>query len=106
MKKRVSRAIVLASLLIVVSLIAAVAFPGCNRPDAAGTSTGSEKNREFPGKIRVGHLVGICMSPLFLADAKGFFQEEGLDVELVFMPNPGDSVSALTAGSVQFVHNP
>jgi NitT/TauT family transport system substrate-binding protein len=61
---------------------------------------------EFAGPIRVGHLVGICMSPLFLAHAKGYFKDEGLDVELVFVPAPGDSITALTGGAVQFIHNP
>jgi len=63
-------------------------------------------NAEFSGKIKVGHLVGVCMSPLFLAHAKGYFKDEGLDVELVFMPNPGDSTTALTGGAIQFIHNP
>jgi NitT/TauT family transport system substrate-binding protein len=61
---------------------------------------------EYSGKVKVGHLVGICMSPLFYADAKGYFQEEGLDVELMYMPNPGDSTITLSGKGVQFIHNP
>ena len=60
----------------------------------------------YSGTINVGHLVGICMSPLFLAHKEGYFADEGLDVELVWMPNPGDSVSTLIGGSAQFIHNP
>ncbi len=62
--------------------------------------------KESPGAIKAGHLVGICMSPLFYADALSYFKEEGLDVHLNWMPNPGDSVTALTSGAVQFIHNP
>ena len=41
--------------------------------------------------VNVGHLVGICMSPLFYAHAPGYFKDEGLNVQLKFMPNPGDA---------------
>jgi NitT/TauT family transport system substrate-binding protein len=73
---------------------------------AAACTRTSEKSDEYVGKLKVGHLVGICMSPLFLAHANGYFKEEGLDVDLVWMPNPGDAITALTGGAVQFIHNP
>jgi NitT/TauT family transport system substrate-binding protein len=60
----------------------------------------------MPEVIQVGHLVGICMSPLFYAHATGLFQAEGLKVELKFMPNPGDALTALTAGQQHVVHIP
>jgi NitT/TauT family transport system substrate-binding protein len=59
-----------------------------------------------PEVIQVGHLVGICMSPLFYAHATGLFQAEGLKVELKFMPNPGDALTALTGGQQHIVHIP
>lgn len=62
--------------------------------------------QESPGLITAGHLVGICMSPLFYADAMGFFKDEGLNVQLKWMPNPGDSITALASGAVQLIHNP
>lgn len=59
-----------------------------------------------PELIQVGHLVGICMSPLFYAHATGLFQTEGVKVELKFMPNPGDALTALAAGQQHVVHIP
>lgn len=56
--------------------------------------------------INVGHLIGICMSPLFYAHAQGYFKEEGLNVQLKFMPNPGDAITALVSNSVDIIHNP
>src|ERR1044071_3392359 len=56
------------------------------------------KGQAQPEVIQVGHLVGICMSPLFYAHATGLFQAEGIKVELKFMPNPGDALTALTGG--------
>jgi NitT/TauT family transport system substrate-binding protein len=71
---------------------------------AATTSTRAQS--ALPETIRVGHLVGICMSPLFYADAAGLFKAEGLKVELKFMPNPGDALTALTSGATDMVHIP
>src|SRR5688572_6345746 len=60
----------------------------------------------MPDVINVGHLVGICMSPLFYAQATGMFKDEGLKVDMKFMPNPGDALTALTGGVQQIVHIP
>ena len=62
--------------------------------------------QSMPDVINVGHLVGICMSPLFYAQATGLFAAEGLKVEMKFMPNPGDALTALTGGVMQVVHIP
>ena len=56
--------------------------------------------------INVGHLVGICMSPLFYAQATQMFKEEGLNVQMKFMPNPGDALTALNSGAMDIIHNP
>jgi len=64
------------------------------------------KGQALPEVIQVGHLVGICMSPLFYAHATGLFQAEGLKVELKFMPNPGDALTELTGGQQHIVHIP
>lgn len=60
----------------------------------------------LPDVIRVGHLVGICMSPLFYGHATGMFKEAGLNVELKFMPNPGDGLAALVSGATHIAHLP
>jgi NitT/TauT family transport system substrate-binding protein len=56
--------------------------------------------------VNVGHLIGICMSPLFYAHAQGYFKDEGLDVQLKFMPNPGDAITALVSNTMDIIHNP
>jgi NitT/TauT family transport system substrate-binding protein len=56
--------------------------------------------------VNVGHLVGICMSPLFYAKAQEYFREEGLNVQMKFMPNPGDALTALNSGAMDIIHNP
>src|SRR2546422_11760174 len=56
--------------------------------------------------VNVGHLVGICMSPLFYAKAREYFKEESLNVQMKFMPNPGDALTALNSGAMDIIHNP
>lgn len=92
-------------------VLTALALAGCDKaPDKSAASpaptTAPTTQGEFHGTIKVGHLVGICMSPLFVADAKGYFKDEGLDVKLEWMKNPSDSTTALAGGAVQFIHNP
>lgn len=58
--------------LIVPCLLGVLALAGCNR------QTDSASN-----KIRVGYIGLTCEAPIFSAVEKGFFKEEGLDVELV-----------------------
>lgn len=62
--------------------------------------------QSLPDVINVGHLVGICMSPLFYAHAQGYFRDEGLNVQLKFMPNPGDAITAVVSGAMDIIHNP
>jgi NitT/TauT family transport system substrate-binding protein len=96
-----------------IGLLAAVltGLVGCDKkPDAATTPSRANGAQlaaaEFQGKIKVGHLVGICMSPLFVAHAKGYFKDEGLDVNLEWMKSPSDATTALSGGAAQFIHNP
>jgi NitT/TauT family transport system substrate-binding protein len=63
-------------------------------------------NAQAMETVNVGHLVGICMSPLFYAKATEIFREEGLDVQMKFMPNPGDALTALNSGAMDIIHNP
>src|SRR5260370_32643577 len=62
--------------------------------------------RQEPDTVNVGQLVGICMSPLFYAKAREYFREEGLNVQMKFMPNPGDALTALNSGAMDIIHNP
>lgn len=56
-------------------VLAGVTFLGsCNRSDNSSSGT---------TKIRVGYIGLTCEAPMFTAYEKGFFKEEGLDVEFV-----------------------
>jgi NitT/TauT family transport system substrate-binding protein len=73
---------------------------------ALGFPAVARAQQSLPEVINVGHLVGICMSPLFFAHAQSYFREEGLNVQIKFMPNPGDAIASLVGGSMDIIHNP
>src|SRR6476661_2256384 len=54
--------------------MAALLLCGCRKNAATGGAS---------NKIRVGYIGLTCEAPIFSAIEKGFFKEEGLDVELV-----------------------
>ena len=55
-----------------------LATAGCERePATAGTTP------DGLTKVRVGYIGLTCEAPIFTAVEKGFFREEGLEVELV-----------------------
>lgn len=47
-------------------------------------------------------VVAITMSPVYVAQSKGFFAEEGLDVEILSTGGGGPDIRALIAGDVDF----
>jgi NitT/TauT family transport system substrate-binding protein len=62
----------------VAALGALILTAGCEKKE--GGSPGAASNQV---KVRVGYIGITCEAPIFSAVEKGFFREEGLDVELV-----------------------
>lgn len=50
--------------------------------------------------VRVGHDFWVGYAAVFIAEAEGFYDDEGLDVRLVSFPGPGDSLPPLIAGQL------
>ena len=49
-----------------------------------------------PIKLKIGYSVWVGYGPLFIARDKGYFKDEGLDVELVKVEDPKDRFAALS----------
>lgn len=60
--------------LIFFALLCALLLAGCRRNAASGGAS---------NKIRVGYVGITCEAPIFSAVEKGFFKEEGLEVEMI-----------------------
>lgn len=58
---------------------------------------------QAPKKVKMTiPVVALSMTPVYLAQAKGFFTEEGLDVEIIPTSGGGPDIRALIAGEVEF----
>ena len=58
--------------------------------DSSGGSGGAD------GTVRVGHLPSALFAPLYVADAKGYFEEEGITLELTPLKSGQDGVPMLS----------
>lgn len=60
--------------------------------------------RAQPVKVRAAYpSVDLQYLPAFVAQARGIFKEEGLDVELIVMPGGRVGVQALVSGDIHFI---
>lgn len=86
-------------LLIVVLLISAI---GCTKQDGEEVSKNEpEANvEEEKVSLNVGYAPGIGNMLSFIAEGKGYFDEEDLDVELIAFTNSSDGLNALNAGKI------
>jgi NitT/TauT family transport system substrate-binding protein len=50
--------------------------------------------------LKVAHSTWVGYGPLYVAQEKGFFDEEGVEVELVVMEDPKLRFPALAAGQI------
>lgn len=55
------------------------------------------------GSLKLGHSTWVGYGPFYIARDKGFFKEEGVDVELVIMEDTPMKMGALMAGQLDLV---
>jgi len=82
--------------LLFLILLAVVALPACNK--------NSNSRAAASNKVRVGYIGLTCEAPIFTAVEKGFFKEEGLEIELVKC-NWAAYKDALALGSFDITHH-
>src|SRR5712692_1794124 len=61
----------------------ALAAASCFALLPAGCSKNANTGSDGRPKVKVAYIGLTCEAPIFVAQEKGFFEEEGLDVELV-----------------------
>lgn len=75
---------------LIIGLILIIALTGCSQ-------TGKEEPKQ---KLKLGILPVDDSLPLIVADQKGYFDEENLDVELITFQSAVESQSAMQAGQI------
>lgn len=90
-------------------LLSLVSMGGCDRSKTTGNTgdaapkTGQTASAELK-KIKIGYVGLTCDTDIFVAYEKGFFKDEGLDVEMIKMPWP-DLREALSLGKIDATHH-
>ncbi|MFI9080835.1 ABC transporter substrate-binding protein [Streptomyces sioyaensis] len=69
----------------------------------AACQGGSTKGTAAPDTVRVAHLPSTLFAPLYLADAKGYFKQEGIKVVLQSVKSGQDAVPLAASGKVDAV---
>lgn len=77
---------------------------GCGGANSASTKTTDSKStseNSFSGQVKIGVSSWIGFAPLFVAEEKGFFKKEGVDVKLETIQSATDRRTALAANRIQ-----
>jgi NitT/TauT family transport system substrate-binding protein len=80
-------------------LLVAIASTGCTRTDKV------PKQREL-SKVRLSISHQMSWAPIMIAQAEGFFREEGIDVEYVMIPSAQETLVGLVTGSLDVLSGP
>lgn len=80
---------------IAVLLAGVLVLAGCG-----GSSDDSGSSSEGPSEITVAHLPSALFAPLYVADARGYFEDEGLTVNLEAIKSGQDGVPLLASGEL------
>jgi len=83
--------------LVLVLLLTLLAV-GCGKTQVSGTKNAGEPADKI--KFNVGYLPAVGHVLYFVAQEKGFFDQEGLDVELFQFTNSGEGLNAIKSGKL------
>ncbi len=88
---------------LILAVMTALSFTGCG--STSGTSSDNTSGTGSTGLTKV--KLGLSAYPSwylwFIAREEGYFQKNGLDVELVWFPTYSDSVQAFVTGKLDYV---
>ncbi|ABN53988.1 MAG TPA: metal ABC transporter substrate-binding protein [Hungateiclostridium thermocellum] len=81
-------------------LITSILLSGCGGQKVQKTNLEDSGTGRELKKFKVGYLASPGHVLYFVAKEKGFFEEEGLDVELFLFTNSGEGLNAISSGKV------
>lgn len=98
MKKRIK---LICSLLIVIMLVTACSSNTTN--SGSGSTANTDNNNAIRHKVRLAAQATSGQVFQYMADDRNFLEEEGVDVELIYINNGTDAFSALSSGQVDII---
>lgn len=94
---------VLLTVTLAVVLVLSLFLAGCGQQKAQQTASPATTTAAPPAdkiKFAIGYLPAVGDILTFVAKEKGFYQQEGLDVELFQFTNSGEGLNAIKAGKL------
>jgi NitT/TauT family transport system substrate-binding protein len=82
-------------------MVAALVLAGCNGRDSGGSATVRPGSPE-QSKITVGTLPIVDSAPLYIAQQRGYFAQEGLEVDIRTLSGGAAAIPSLADGRLQF----
>ncbi|MCW2741337.1 MAG: aliphatic sulfonate transporter substrate-binding protein [Blastococcus sp.] len=79
-----------------------LALTACGGGSSSSSTSADGGSKDAP-KVRIAMSSWVGFAPLFVARDQGFFEDHGVDVELVMIEDPADRFNALTAGEIEAV---
>lgn len=92
-------ALMMATMLVACAPVAPLPAPAATPEAAAEPTAAVEEAAGDLAVVRVGYIPVTIYAPLYVADAKGYFAEEGIDVELLPVQGGSDNVVQVAAGN-------
>jgi len=98
------------ALLLALAMTSALVLSGCSKTPAgtpeptaspSATDNGASEGKFYSGKTVIGTSTWVGYAPMYLAQEMGFFEDEGVEVEMKLIESAGDKKSALAANQIQ-----
>lgn len=82
--------------LIIVALLSFLLFVGCTTTEEKAPDSEEKENLS----LKIGLMPAVDSAPMFIAEREGYFEEQGLELELVVFNNAQDRQSALQTDEI------
>ena len=89
--------------LLGVAAVAGLALAGCATTEAPESESGAEAETQELQTVDVGIVQLSIFAPLYVADAKGYFEDEGIDVNLENVKSGQDAIPLAASGQLDVV---
>jgi NitT/TauT family transport system substrate-binding protein len=93
---------IIAAVLGTAGILAAVA--GCGLLGGSNNDSGSTTDKLERTKVRIGAMPILDSAPVHIASLKGYFKDEGLDVELETVTGAATAIPKLLSNELQFTY--
>ena len=86
--------------ILALCLCASTLFVGCSSGAPTTEETPAPTTDETKQTLKIGVMPAVDTAPIYLAEEKGYFDELGLDLEIIRFNNAGERQTALQTNTI------